>query len=552
MADHATVIVGASAAGLKCACRLRRLAPERPITVVEARQVFSYGACGLPYVLSGDIEELAALRRTPFGLDRDEEFFAGSKLVEVLAGWRAVGADPTRRCLDLESASGERRRLEWENLVLATGARPRRLPGQPDHPRVVGFHVWDDVAPLKRGLMRGEIERVAIVGAGLVGCELAEAFRALWGAEVTLIEAAEWPLPTILDRDLGLAVAGHLLEQGVRLELGRAVGRLSAAEDGVRIVVGETVVDADVAVVAIGVEPEVGLAEDLGVRLGSSGAIVVDEGMATSVPGVWAAGDCVECRHAVTGESLCLPLGSLANRQGRVVADRLAGRSSRFPPVAGAVAVKIFDWSVAAVGCSATAMSRRGHRVRSAWVAAEDAAHYWPEAREVLLTVVYDPVDRRVLGVQAAGVGEVVKRVDVATQLITRRATLDDLAAVEHAYAPPYAPALDPLAVLAFAALNQEDGVDALPPTTDLTTAPVLDVRLDDEREEEPLDVEAQGLPVHELEGRRHELPAGPFRVLCARGTRSAEIVRRMRQRGREASYVGGGVSWRRHLAKDH
>lgn len=548
MAAPSTVIVGASAAGLKCACRLRRLDPDRPITVVEAREVFSYGACGLPYVLSGDIEELGVLRRTTFGVERDEAFFADSKLVEVLAGWRAVGADPMRRRLDLESPSGERRQLEWGDLVLATGARPRRLPAQPDHPRVVSFHVWDDVAPLKRGLMRGAIGHVVIVGAGLVGCELAEAFRALWGAEVTLVEAAEWPLPLILDRDLGLAVAGHLRAQGVRLELGRAVESLTAAEDGVRVVVGGQAVEADVAVVAIGVEPEVRLAESLGVSLGPSGGIVVDEGMATSVPGVWAAGDCVECRHVVTGESLCLPLGSLANRQGRVVADRLAGRSSHFPPVAGAVAVKVFDWSVAAVGCSASAMSRRGHHARSAWVTAEDAAHYWPEAKEILLTVVYDPVGRRVLGVQAAGAGEVVKRIDVATQLINRRATLDDLAVIEHAYAPPYAPALDPLAVLAFAALNQEDGACALPPATELTTEPVLDVRLDDEREELPLDVAALGIPVHDLEGRQSELPAGPFRVVCARGTRSAEIVRRMRQRGREASYVGGGMGWRRHL----
>ncbi len=548
MPAPATVIVGASAAGLKCACRLRRLEPDRPILVVEARRVFSYGACGLPYVLSGDIEELAALRRTPFGLDRDEDYFAGSKNVEVLSGWSAVGADPNDRRLRLESVEGDRREVEWGDLVLATGARPRRLPGQPDHPRVVEFHVWEDVAPLKRALMRGEIEHVAIVGAGLVGSELAEAFRALWGAEVTLVEAAPWPLPMVLDRDLGLALAGQLAAQGVRLELGRPVTGFEADDDGVRVALGGAVVEADVVVVAIGVAPQTDLAEALGVRKGPTGAISVDETMATTVPGVWSAGDCVECRHVVTGQAIHLPLGSLANRQGRVVADRLAGRQSVFPAVAGAVAVKVFDWNVAAVGCTAAHLGRLGRETRSVWVAAEDAAHYWPEARELLLTLVYDPRDRRLLGLQVAGKGEAVKRVDLATQLIVHGATLEDLASLEHAYAPPYAPALDPLAVLAFAALNQEDGVPCLPPTTGLGDLPLVDLRLDEEREELPTDEESLALPVHQLESRLDELPDGPSRLICARGTRSSEIVRRLRQRGREVSYLGGGMAWRRHL----
>ncbi len=217
MSDEAkkVVIVGASAAGLRCACRLRRLQPEWSITVVEAGEVFSYGACGLPYVLSGDIEELGVLRRTPYGAERDEDYFAAAKGVEVISPWRATAVDVEAGTVHIEGPEGERD-LAWDELVLATGATPRNLPNQPDHDSVHTFHIWDDVKPLKMGLMHGEIDHVAVVGAGLVGCELAEAFHSLWGAEVTLIDVGETPLPEILDRELGVVVARHLESSGVR------------------------------------------------------------------------------------------------------------------------------------------------------------------------------------------------------------------------------------------------------------------------------------------------------------------------------------------------
>ena len=540
------VIVGASAAGLRCACRLRRLQPEWSITVVEANEVFSYGACGLPYVLSGDIEELGVLRQTPYGADRDEEYFAAVKGVEVLAPWRATAVDVEARALTIEGPDGHRD-LPWDELVIATGASPRRLPNQPEHPRVHAFHVWDDVKPLKIGLMRGEIDHVAVVGAGLVGCELAEAFHSLWGADVTLIEAAAHPLPEILDPELGAVVARHLEKNGVRVLCGSAVEDISATDDGVSIRAGWNTVEADAVVVAVGVRPRVEVATAAGAVLGPSRAIRVDERMATSVPHVWAAGDCVECRSAVTGGPAYLPLGSLANRQGRVLANVLAGRDDAFGPVAAATAIKVFDLNVAAVGCTAARLGGDGLGVRSVWISAEDRAHYWPEAKLIFLALVYDPSSKNVLGVQCASEeGEVAKRIDVATQFILRGATVNDLAAVEHAYAPPYAPALDPLAVLAMAAQNQIDGVEAMSPLTDLRTLDVLDVRVPEERAERPLiarnlvEIEAG-----ELLSRADEVTGRDLLVVCAHGTRSAEVVRWLAQREIRARYVGGGVSWR-------
>jgi len=535
------VVVGASAAGLRCACRLKRLQPSWTVRVVEAREVFSYGACGLPYVLSGDIDDLEALRRTSYGLIRDEAYFASHKGVEVLSGWR-VGAGEGRR-LRLAGAKGERE-LEWDELVLATGAAPRRLPGMPDHPRVRCFHHLEDVVPLKQGLMRGEIGHVAVIGAGLVGVELADAFSSLWGAEVTLVEAAGWPLPALLDREVGTAVARSLTASGIRF-LGEApVDDLTADDDGVTIAAGGETVRADVAVVAVGVAADVALARSLDVEVGASGAIRVDERLATSRPHVWAAGDCVESRHAVTGQPIHMPLGSLANRQGRTLANVLAGRRDAFPPVAAALAVKALDWNVAATGCTLAGARRAGLDASATWVATEDRAHYWPEAKVIHVALVWESGSGRLLGAQAAGEGEVAKRIDVATQLILAGADLERLAHLEHAYAPPYAPALDPLAVAAFAALNHREGVEALPPFVDLDGAAVVDLRLAEERESQPFDGEAAGIALGELDKER--LPDAPELVMiCQRGTRAAEAVRRLAAAGRRARYVGGGVTWR-------
>jgi NADPH-dependent 2,4-dienoyl-CoA reductase/sulfur reductase-like enzyme/rhodanese-related sulfurtransferase len=541
--NRAVLIVGASAAGLRCACRLARLKPHWQVTVVEQSPVFSYAACGLPYVLSGDIDDVAALRKTAYGALRDQRYFAEEKGVAVLAGWRATGIGLAEGLLRIEEAGSERH-LKWDELVLAVGARARLLPRQPAHPRVRTFHRCDDVAALKEGLARGRIRTVGVVGAGPLGCELAEAFHGLWGAEVTVLEAAPAPLPGLLDPEVGACVARHLEEQGVRILTDRPVERLQPDDAGVVIRTGVEEVRVDVCVVAVGVEPDVELARRAGVRLGQSGAIWVDEQLRTSVPHVWAAGDCVEVRDVLSGRGLFRPLGSLANRQGRTLANVLGGRPDRFPPVAGAMAVKTFDFNVAAVGTTEDGARARGNTVRSSWVTVDDRAHYWPESAKIHVKLVYDPASQRVLGVQAVGRGDVVRRIDVATQLIARGATLDDFAQLEHGYSPAFAPAVDPLAVAAFAAQNQEDGVEAEPPLSPLVE--VTDLRLPEERQGRP----ARAAVVHEvtLSGLRSSPDArvqAEGTLICERGGRSSEAVRLLRDSGHRSRYLGGGLLWR-------
>ncbi len=534
--------MGASAAGLRCASRLARLRPEWRITVVEQRELFSVAACGLPYVLSGDIGASASLQTTSDGALRDAAYFAAVKGVTVLVRHRASAVDPNAHLLTCEGPGPTREVLEWDELVLATGARARRLPDQPRHPRVRSFHAPEDLAPLHTALSKGEISRVVIVGAGLVGCELSEAFRALWGVEVILLEAASAPLSGFLDSEIGAVVAASLRRNGVDLRTDAAVDSIASESERAEVTAGGERFTADVVLVAVGVEPEVDLARSAGVALGATGAIAVDERLATSASHIWAAGDCAEVRRLPGAEFAYLPFGSLANRQGRTLANVLAGRDDRFPGAVGAAAVKVFDLNVAATGLTRTAAVKRGMRARSAWVTAHDRAHYWPEAKEIVVHLVYEADSRRVLGVQAVGEGEVAKRVDVATQLIARGADLEEFANIEQAYAPPFAPAIDPLALAAFAAGNQEEGIEACGPGEVLAGLRLLDVRHGSERKERPLPGPARETPLEELRGALPLPEDGPWLVVCERGARSAEAVRLLQGSGGSARYLAGGL----------
>jgi len=545
------VIVGASAAGLRCAARLSRLQPDWSITVIERRERFSFAACGLPYLVSGDLEGPDVLLRTADGTLRDAEYFHAVKGVTVLAGWEARSLDPEGRVLTA-ARDGELRELPWDDLVLATGARPRRLPFQIDHPRIRGFHSLEDGAWLRKTLERGELQTAVIAGAGLRGCELAEALRGLWGVEVTLLEEAPWPLPGLLDSECGALAARALRDNGVLLHTDCRVSSVTPGETGVEVVAGGETFSGDLLVVAAGVDPETDLARAAGVRLGSTGAIAVDETMATSRPGIWAAGDCVECRHAVTGEPAYLPLGSLANRQGRMLADVLAGRPKRFPPVAGATAIKIFDWNVATAGCSRRALEAAGLPHASVWTCAHDRAHYYPEAKELYLHLIYEPESGRILGLQALGEGDAIKRADVVAQLIVRESTVAELADMEHAYAPPYAPAVDPLAVAAWAAMNQMDGLRGDPPGVSVKGIAVLDVRHETERTARSMAAaDLTEIALEELRQGIDGLPKRRWLVVCERGGRSAEAARLLGQRGHPCTYLGGGFRWRQRITED-
>ncbi len=549
--DVDILVIGASAAGLRAACRAGRLLPEARILVLDREEDISTGACGLPYYLSGDIEDPLALRKTPYGLLRDPEFFRESKGIEVLSGAEVTGLDKEERIVRWRSAgSGDECITEYGKLVLATGAEPILLPGlPPDSERISTFKTLAQAETLRLSLETGKIGRVGIVGAGFIGCELAEAFGSLWGAEVVLLEAAESILPGLLDPEMALAVEAYLRSEDVEVHTGCPVERVEETESGVTIRAGGRIIKVDHAILALGVRPSTSLAEEAGLALAGSGGILVDEEMRTSAPDIFAAGDCVSVKHRILDRYIQLPLGSLANRQGRIAGSNLAGGHERFGPVVGSAAVKVFDWNVSSTGITENTARKAGLETASAWGTFTDKADYFPGSEDIHLKLVWERGSGRLLGLQGYGKGEVVKRVDVFASLLQRGGVLKEIQDLEFAYAPPYASALDPLYSLACAARGAlEEEVDCISPGSSLDGCRVVDVRMADEAAAEPFsEGDPVNIPLCELRRRGPEIPGDkPLIMVCAKGLRSSESLRILRQKGFEGiRYLGGGISMR-------
>jgi NADPH-dependent 2,4-dienoyl-CoA reductase/sulfur reductase-like enzyme/rhodanese-related sulfurtransferase len=541
------LVIGASAAGLKAAARAKRLLPAARVTVIDERSFISYGACGLPYYLSGDIDNLDALRQTPYGVLRDETFFARAKGVEVLTRLRAERIVPDRMVVEAVNLENqERLTLAFDELVIATGTSARCLPGVQPSDGVSTFRTPEEARALREGLQTGRIGEVVIIGAGFIGCELAGAFRELWGCEVALVEAEDRVLPQLLDQDMAGLVTAQLRRNGVRILTGAAVTAIAADDGKVRVDAGGQALPADRVVIAIGVAPRADLARDAGISIGPSGGLRVGERLETNRPHIYAAGDCIEVVHRVTGRPGLVPLGSLANRQGRVVGDNLAGKATRFGPVVGSAVVKIFDWNVAAVGLSETWARREGLQAHAALGTFLDSAHYYPEHKRLYLKLVYERESHRLLGLQAVGAGEVAKRADVFASLLHRQGRLEDLLDLEFCYSPPYNAALDPLHGLGCVALNQEEtGVPGLGPLAPREGRHIIDVRLAEEiTDEYPSLPGAVNIPLLELRGRVAELPRDkPLLIACAYGTRSYEVARWLVSEGfQDVAYLAGGA----------
>lgn len=562
MATRRVVIVGAVALGPKTACRIKRLRPDFDVVMVDQDQYISYGGCGIPYYISGDVSDLSALMSTSFHMLRTPEFFEKAKGVRVMTRTRAVAIDRERKTLRvnrLESNTEEE--LPYDDLVLATGSLPHRLPiPGADHPRVMRVSNLHDAAAIKEMLSKGAIGRAVIIGAGAIGCEMAEALTDMWGVETAMVEIAPHVLPGVLDPVLARMVSQHLEERGVSVYTGETVREVAADGNGDTLTVRTTQreLEADIVITAVGVRPNSALARQAGLLVSSRGAIVVNQRLQTSDPCIYAGGDCIEVMHLVTGKPFHFPQGSLANRQGRIIGTNIAGGCARFEGSVGSFAVKIFDLAVATAGISRKTATEEGYDAIQALVIQADRAHFYPTQDLMTLALVVDRKTRRILGIQGVSRNgdALVGRINAVAALLARRGTVEDLSNLEVAYTPPFAAAMDIVNALGNTAENILDGYNVTADPDDFETCFLqdggpdvvcLDVR--GPRNAAPF-VQAFGdrwlnIPQETLTERLDAVPRNKrLFVVCNSGVRSYEALLQLRAAGiMNAVNVQGGVA---------
>jgi NADPH-dependent 2,4-dienoyl-CoA reductase/sulfur reductase-like enzyme len=425
----ALVVIGGVAAGLSAAARARRIDPRLDIVVLEKGPVISYAACGLPYFVEGRVREARQLMvYTP-------EYFRKERNIEVRTGARVVSIAHPRREVVLESGA----RVHYDHLIIAAGARcdTAGIAGA-QLPHVFTLHTLDDAERMRRFLREKQPRRAVVIGAGYIGVEAADALRRN-GLRVTVLERAE----NVLLRDdpyFTAAVRKQLERHGVELRCGVKV---SAIEP-------ESVADVacDLVVVSAGFKPNVEMATEAGVEIGRTGAIRADDRMETNLHGVFAAGDCAEVMHLVTGRPTWIPLGTTANKTGRVAGANAAGSRERFAGVVGTSIVGIFGMGFATTGFSVAQARAEGFSPVAARIEAPVRPRYFPGA-QTMVELVADRATRRLIGGAVIGEDGAAGRIDVIAAALQARLRVDDFEQLDLAYSPPFAPAWDPLLIAA-------------------------------------------------------------------------------------------------------
>jgi NADPH-dependent 2,4-dienoyl-CoA reductase/sulfur reductase-like enzyme len=437
------VVIGGVAAGMSAASQAKKRQPEADVVVLERGPHVSYGACGMPYNIEDPartLDDLVVL--TPADVRE--------RGIDLRLRHRASGVDSGRRVVTVQDLQGGTTvELDYDALVLATGAAPIQppIPGL-DQPGVFVLRELTDGQVLKQHLAEAQPTRAVIVGAGYIGMEMAEALRGR-GLAVTVVERMDQVVPGF-DPVIAALVADALGRHGVSVETGVTVQTVEeAGGDGLRVRTDRGPLSTDLVLVAVGIRPRVGLARSAGVALGETGAIAVDDGMRTNVPGVFAAGDCAEARHIVSGRPVWIPLGTTANKQGKVAGANAAGAEERFAGVAGTAGFKVFDLEVARTGLTSAEAAGLGIDVVTAVSRQSSRAHGYPGANPITTILAAERGTGRLIGAQMAGVGVVAKRIDVFATALAAGLTVEALEDLDLSYAPPFAPVYDPVLIAA-------------------------------------------------------------------------------------------------------
>jgi NADPH-dependent 2,4-dienoyl-CoA reductase/sulfur reductase-like enzyme len=420
----ALVVIGGVAAGLSAAARARRLDPRLEIIVLEKGPLISYGACGLPYFVEGRVREARQL------IVYTPEYFRKERNIDVRAGSRVVSISHPRRELVLESGA----HVRYEKLVIATGARcdTSGIAGA-DQPHVFTLHTLDDAERMRRFLRERQPKTAVVVGAGYIGVEAADALRRN-GLRVTVVERSQHALLRD-DAAFTAAVRKQLEQHGVELRTGVAVRSIDE-------------IPADMVVLSAGFKPNVELAAEAGVEIGRTGAIRSDDRMETNLRGVYTAGDCAEVNHLVTGRPTYIPLGTTANKCGRVAGANAAGGRERFPGIVGTSIVGIFDMGFATTGLSVEEARAAGFSPVSARIEGHARPRYFG-GKDTTVELVADRATGRLVGGSVIGEEGAAGRINVIAAALQAKMKVDDFEQLDLAYSPPFATVWDPLLIAA-------------------------------------------------------------------------------------------------------
>jgi len=448
------VIIGGGACGPKTAARARRLDASAQITMLQDEELISYAGCGLPYYISYVVKSRNAL------LVRDAATFKKISNVDVLTATRVDRIDRSAHRIDVTAlAEGRQYSIAYDKLVIATGANPVVPPIKGID--LKGVHVLKrvpDADEIKALINESTSKKAIVVGAGLIGIEMVEALSAR-GLKVTVVEALDKVLPGILDEEISDLLADHVRSKGVTLKLGQKVVEFKGEGDRVSHVVTDSeTLQGDVVIFAIGVRPNSKLAKEAGLEIGPFSDIVVNEYLQTSDPDIYAGGDCVANVSIVTGKKAFVPLGSTANKHGHVIAANITGNSEKFPGIVSTACVKVFDFNTGRVGLGEKQALEAGLDVVTALISNPDKPMYYPGNKEIIIKLIVDRKTRRILGGQGTGPGDVIKRIDVLATAVTAGMTVDTMADLDLAYAPPYNTALDVLHHAANLVRNKLEG----------------------------------------------------------------------------------------------
>jgi NADPH-dependent 2,4-dienoyl-CoA reductase/sulfur reductase-like enzyme/rhodanese-related sulfurtransferase len=451
------VVVGAVAVGSKAACRFKRLRQDANVVLIDADEYISYGGCGIPYYISGDVSDESQLRQTSFHMVRDARFFKEDKGVDAMPGVSALSIDRDKKSVRIRRKDGTEEDLPYDKLVLGTGTRPKKLGIEGlDLENVYRVGNLHDAIRIKEMITSGKAERAVVIGGGFIGLEMAEALSDMWEIETSVVEYCDQIMPGFVGKNLAMMAQNRMEENGVTFYLSESVEAIEGDGRVERVRTGSRTLEADLVIMAVGIEPNTDLAREAGLEVSKDGFLVVNDRMQTSDPDIYAGGDCVQVPHLITGKPGFFPLGSMANRQGRVIGTNMAGGDARFPGAVGSFVVKLFDGALAGAGLTFDAAGRAGFDAASVQVAQFDRAHFYPEKEIIYMELVFDKTTRQVLGVQGFGGVDsgMFARINAVAAVLSYRPTVDVISNLELAYSPPFASAMDVVNALGNAADN--------------------------------------------------------------------------------------------------